>query len=220
MAHHGVIWDMDGVLVDTHEFHYRAWSQTLADYGVQVSRKDFQPLFGLRSADIMTALLGRPPDPEMLEEVDERKEALFRGAVPGNVQTLPGVRDWLQRLDRYGVRQAVASSAPPANIEVIVDELELQPYFDVLVSGFQLPGKPDPTLYLTAAERLDVPPHHCVVVEDAVQGVEGAKAAGMKCLAVATAQTPERLQAADAVVERLDQLPITLFEQLLGEKLD
>ncbi len=207
---------MDGVLVDTGEFHFRAWSQALPEFGIPFTRQEFQATFGMNNAGILEVLLGEPPAPELLAEISDRKEQLFRQAVRGRVRPLPGVLDWLGRLRAAGVRQAIASSAPPANIDALVDEVGLRTYFDAIVSGFDLPGKPDPAVFLQAARCIGVPPERCVVVEDAVAGVEGAKRAGMKCVAVTTTSPAEALKEADVVVERLDTLPPDTFERLLA----
>jgi len=216
-AKQGVIWDMDGVLVDTGEFHFQAWSRALPEYGIPFNRQLFRETFGMNNAGILEVLLGEEPTPELLAEISDRKEELFRQAVRGRVRPLPGVLSWLERLKAAGMRQAIASSAPPANIDALVDELGLRDYFDVIASGFDLPGKPDPTLFLKVAHLLDVPPERCVVVEDAVAGVEAAKRAGMKCIAVTTTNPAEMLKEADIIVERLDALPSNAFQRLLTQ---
>ena len=101
-------------------------------------------------------------------------------------------------------------------INTLVDGLGLRDYFDVLVSGVDLPGKPEPMLFLKVARLLDVPPQHCVVVEDAVAGVEAAKRAGMKCIALTTTNPAEALEAADIVIERLDALGADAFRRLVA----
>jgi beta-phosphoglucomutase len=213
----GVLWDMDGVLADTGEFHYQAWSQVLATYDLHMTRELFQATFGMNNTGVLSALLGRAPEPDLLAGLSERKEAQFRQILHGRVQPLPGVRLWLERLKAEGVPQAIASSAPPANIEVIVDELNLRPYFAALVSGYALPGKPDPALFLEAARQIGVAPERCVVVEDAVAGVEAARQAGMRCIAVTTTNPAEVLRGADLVVEGLDELAAETFGRLFGE---
>jgi HAD superfamily hydrolase (TIGR01509 family) len=210
-----VLWDLDGVLVDTGEFHFQAWSGLLPEYGVPFPREVFQATFGMNNAGILSALLGQRLTPELLAEISERKERRFRQAVRGHARPLFGVHVWLERLKAAGVRQAIASSAPPANIDALVDELGLRAYFDGIVSGFDLPGKPDPALFLKGARLIDVPPERCVVVEDAVAGVEAAKRAGMKCIAVTTTNPAYALKGADVVVERLDALPADAFQRLL-----
>jgi beta-phosphoglucomutase-like phosphatase (HAD superfamily) len=102
-----------------------------------------------------------------------------------------------------------------ANIDVLIDDLGLRSFFDAIVSGVDMPGKPEPVLFLTVAERLDVSPELCVVVEDAVAGVQAAKRAGMRCIAVTTTNDAEALIAADFIVDRLDDLPAHMFERLL-----
>ncbi|GAB4530897.1 MAG: hypothetical protein Kow0063_09570 [Anaerolineae bacterium] len=114
-------------------------------------------------------------------DLDERKEAQFRQTLHGRVQPPPGVCLWLERLKAAKSPLAIASSALPANIEIIVDDLKLRAYLAAAVSGYTLPGKPVPALFLEAARRIDIAPERCMVVEDAVAGVEAARRAGMKC---------------------------------------
>jgi beta-phosphoglucomutase family hydrolase len=216
-AKQGVIWDMDGVLVDTGEFHFQAWSQALPEFGIPFTRELFTATFGMNNAGILEVLLGQTPTPELMAEISDRKEQLFRQAAQGRAQPLPGVLAWLERLKAAGMRQAIASSAPPANIDALVDELGLRDYFDAIASGFDLPGKPDPTLFLKVARLIGVPPERCVVVEDAVAGVEAARRAGMKCIAVTTTSPAHALNEADVIVERLDALPLDTFKRLLSE---
>jgi beta-phosphoglucomutase len=212
-----VLWDMDGVLVDTGEFHYQSWAAVLSDYGVEFSPRFFRDTFGMNNRAILSLLLGEKLTPELLTEIGERKEQWFRDAARGKVRPLPGVVDRLRYLQETGFRQAVASSAPPANINILLDGLGLRECFDVLVSGVDLPGKPDPTLFLKVARLLEVLPEHCIVVEDAVAGVEAAKRAGMKCIALTTTNPAKVLAAADIVVERLDALAADAFQRLVAE---
>jgi beta-phosphoglucomutase family hydrolase len=212
----GVLWDLDGVLVDTGDFHFQAWSQTLLEYGIPFTRELFRASFGMNNAGVLTMLFGQTPAPDLLAEISDRKERLFREAIRGCAQPLPGVRAWLERLEAAGWRQALASSAPPANIDVLLDQLGLRPYFATIVSGSDLPAKPDPAVFLRAARLIDVVPDRCVVVEDAVAGVEAARRAGMKCVAVATTNPAHALKSADVVVERLDGLPSDTFKRLIG----
>ncbi|MEJ2734319.1 MAG: HAD family phosphatase [Anaerolineae bacterium] len=215
MTASGVLWDMDGVLVDTGEFHHQSWAEVLQEYDVPFSREFFRDTFGMNNAGILSVLLGETLTPELLTEISDRKEAWFREAVRGYAEPLPGVRLWLERLRNDGVRQGIASSAPLANIDTLMDELGIGDCFDVLVSGADLPGKPEPALFLKVAGLLDVTPARCIVVEDAVAGVEAARRAGMKCIAVTTTNPSSALEMADVVVERLDDLPEDIFHRLL-----
>ncbi len=212
----GVLWDMDGVLVDTGECHFWSWATVLPKYGIAYDRRAFRATFGMNNAETLKTLVGRELAPELVAEISGRKEELFRSRVRGRVQPLPGVLDWLARLGAAGWRQAIASSAPPANIDVLVDSLDLRHWFDAVVSGADLPGKPAPALFLQVARAIGVRPERCVVIEDAVAGVEAAKRAAMKCIAVMTTNPVECLGAASIVVTRLDELRKDAFEQLLS----
>lgn len=208
----GVIWDMDGVLVDTGDLHYRAWEQVLGEEGIFFSLEEFRRTFGMHNASILEMLLGAPPDAVTLRRIGGRKEALFRSLIHGQAVAMPGVVDWLIRLQQRGVRQAVASGAPLENIEFLMDELGIRNYFEALVSSDGMPSKPDPAVFLEAARRLDVSPQHCVVIEDGLPGLQAARGAGMRCIAVTTTHPASALMAADRVVERLDELPEDGFE--------
>jgi beta-phosphoglucomutase family hydrolase len=212
-----MLWDMDGVLVSTGEFHFQAWSKTLAEYEVPFTREQFRATFGMNNARILEVLLEGSPAPELVEEISERKEVLFRRSVKGQACLLPGVREWLERCETWGIKQAIASSAPPANIDVLVDELGIRTYFAAIVSGDELPGKPDPAVFLKAAQAIDVVPEQCVVVEDAVAGVEAARRGGMKCIAVTTTNPADVLTAADIIVGSLDGLAPEELERLWSE---
>ena len=212
----GVLWDMDGVLVDTGDFHFQAWRELLPEYGIDFSYQLHQETFGRNNASILSLLFGEKLTPELLSEVSDLKEARFRAAVRGHAQPLPGVRTWLERLQVGGARQGIASSAPEANIDTLIDQLGLRDYFDTIVSGEGMPGKPDPALFLEVARQLGVSPESCVVVEDAIAGVGAAKRAGMKCIAVTTTNEADALRAADIIVDRLDALPADAFLRLVA----
>jgi HAD superfamily hydrolase (TIGR01509 family) len=212
----GVLWDMDGVLVDSGDFHYRAWAAALAREGLALSRPQFNGMFGMDNRSFLTALLGREPEPGWLGRVSEDKELAFREAIRGQVQPLPGVIAWLQRLRAAGARQAVASSAPQANVDLLIDSLGLSSYFDALVSTRDLPGKPDPAVFLEAARRLGVPAERCLVVEDSVAGVAASRRAGMACLAVTTTNPRAALSGAGLVVDSLADLSEAELQRLLS----
>lgn len=214
-AERGVLWDMDGVLVDTGEFHFNAWMQVLSEYEIYFSREIFKVIFGMNNFDILSHLLGESPTLEQVAEIAGRKEQAFRQAIRGRMMPMPGVVQWLRCLNAWGVHQAIASSAPRDNIDILVDEMGIRNRFDVIVSGNELPGKPDPAVFLEAARRINILPEKCVVIEDSVAGIEAAKRGGMKCIAVATTTPTEGLSTADIVVDRLDSLYPEEFKRLL-----
>ena len=214
MAQRAIIWDMDGVLVDTGEPHYITWRDALAEEGIEYSREDFQATFGMNNHGVLTYVLGEEPDPEFAERLIEKKETEFREIIRQGIEPLPGVIDWLTRFREWGYRQAVASSAPQENIDVQVDGLDIRKYFDAIVSGAGLPPKPNPDVFLQAASEVGVSPENCVVIEDAVAGVGGAKAAGMACIAVMTTNPREKLSEADLILNDLTELSEEAFKAL------
>ncbi|HVM71307.1 MAG TPA: HAD family phosphatase [Anaerolineales bacterium] len=215
MAIKGVLWDMDGVLVDTGDFHYQAWSSTLDQYRIPYSREKFNETFGMNNWSILALLLGPQLDQDTYEKISNQKEESFRQVIHGKVKLLPGVLKTLENLQSRGIRQAIASCAPPENIAALVDELQLRNHFEAVVSGYAMAGKPAPDVFLAAARAIDINPHECLVIEDAVTGVKGAKRAGMACLAVTNTHPAKSLGEADRVVDSLDEINQAEWEILL-----
>jgi len=216
MRKYAILWDMDGVLADSTRLHYLSWVNTFEKRGIEITYEMFTHTFGRNNRAVLTDILGRPPAEEELEEIAAEKENWFRENIPGNMDLLPGVLDWLKRFQAWGFAQAVASSAPQENIEIQVDSLKIRSFFGGLVSAANLPGKPDPAVFLEAARRLGAKPADCVVMEDAPAGVEGAKNGGMKCIAVLTTQKASALHGADLIVDRLTDLTENQMRKLLG----
>ncbi|WP_052343876.1 HAD family hydrolase [Kallotenue papyrolyticum] len=209
-----VLWDMDGTLLDSAEYHWLSWREALAAEGYALTREQFARTFGQRNDTILRTLFGPELSDAAIQRIGDAKEQRYRELIrERGIDLLPGARDWLARLHAAGWRQAIASSAPRLNIEAILDVLAIRPFFDALVSAEDVQrGKPDPQVFLVAAARLDVPPERCVVVEDAAAGVEAARRAGMRVIAVGTAHPPH---SADLVTPSLDRLPEDAFERLI-----
>jgi len=210
-----VLWDLDGTLIDSAEHHWRAWRETMSAEGIEISREQFLATFGQRNGAIIPAWLGKRTTPLAIQRIGEAKEDRYRRLVrEQGVAAAPGAADWLRRLRGEGWRQAVASSAPRLNIETVLEALGLGRFFDAIVSAEDVRrGKPDPQVFLAAANRLGVEPRDCIVVEDAPAGVEAAKRAGIRCIA---AGPPGPLGAADLVVADLSQLEDDAFDRLRG----
>jgi beta-phosphoglucomutase len=224
-SHHphqrAAVWDVDGTLVDTAELHYEAWARFAADIGEPFTRADFAATFGKRNPEIIRQLFDPHADDARCADWGERKEVYYRTAADeAGVALLPGARELLDGLARAGWVQAIGSSAPPANLDLILRLTQTQDYFRAVVTGEDVTrGKPDPQVFSLAAERLGVPPSRCVVFEDAVAGVEAAKAAGMRCVAVTFVghHPAEKLKAAgaDLVVGSLAELTADAVARLL-----
>ncbi len=209
-----VLWDMDGTLLDSAEYHWLTWREILAGEGQSISRERFASTFGRRNDAVLRDLFGEDfPDHE-IARIAGAKEARYRDLVlAGGIEPLPGVRRWLERLQAEGWRQAVASSAPRANIEVLLEALGIEEYFAAFAADEDVQhGKPDPQVFLVAASRLAVLPARCVVVEDAPAGIEGGRRAGMRTIGVGAAHVS---LPADLTVASLDDLPDDAFDKLL-----
>jgi beta-phosphoglucomutase len=205
---------MDGTLIDSEEFHWISWRNTLAMEGITITHERFLSSFGQRDDSIIPEWLGAAATPERIERIANTKEELYRRLIPRDgISPLPGVTRWIHQLHKDGWRQAIASAAPRDNIEVVLEALSATHIFQAIVSAEDVHrGKPDPEVYLIAAARLEVPPERCIVVEDAVAGVQGARSAGMKSIGIS--HNGKELPA-DIVVQSLDRLGEDAFETLL-----
>jgi beta-phosphoglucomutase len=212
-AARAVLWDMDGTLIDSAEYHWLTWHETLAELGVELTREGFAGWFGSRNDRILKRYFDAMPTDEM-RRVGELKEERYRTLVRRDgITLLPGVREWLERLANAGWRQAVASSAPPANIHVLLEVLDLEGLLQATVSAEEVPhGKPAPDVFLRAAEKLRVPPDRCVVVEDAAVGVEAGRRGGMRTIGIAG---PHGTLEADIVTPTMADLPEDTFDRLV-----
>jgi beta-phosphoglucomutase len=217
----GVIWDLDGTLVNTSDLHFLAWQQIMAEHNRPFSHEDFARTFGRRNPDILAILFGDDLDPARVDPLGDRKEVLFREAArERGVPLLPGAMKIIEELDRQDWRQAIGSSAPRENITFLLGLTGLTHYMDAIVSMEDTQaGKPDPEGFLKAAGKLATPPAWCVVVEDAVFGVEAAKAGGFGCIAVRggghSSWDDLKSAGADLVVESLEDVQVHSFERLV-----
>jgi HAD superfamily hydrolase (TIGR01509 family) len=209
-----VLWDMDGVIVDTFDGHFRAWSRIFAELKRPFTIEDFTRTFGMNNRTILKTMLGYDLPADEFQPISDRKEEYFRAGIHGHIQLLPGAAKWFEEFDRMGLKQAVASSAPQENIDAHLAELGIRAWFTAAVSGEKLSGKPDPAVFLWAAQLLRTPPQDCLVIEDSVAGVEAAVRSGMKCVAVLTTNPAEKLARADLIVKDLTQLDLETLATL------
>jgi beta-phosphoglucomutase len=205
---------MDGTLADSSEYHWLSWQEVLADEGVRITRDDFLSTFGRRNAEILKIWIGPHVEPERAARIGDAKEVAYRALLrEGGVDPLPGAAEWVRALRTQGWRQAVASSAPRANIEVMLEVLGLTELVDAYLGAEDVSrGKPEPDVFLNAAARLAVPAMRCVVVEDAAAGIEAGRRGGMATIGVGHG----KVDAADVVVRSLTELAPDVFARLLG----
>jgi beta-phosphoglucomutase len=209
-----VLWDMDGTLLDSASLHWLAWHDTLAAAGRPTDTTYFVATFGQRNDTILRGLLGPEVSESEITQLSDAKEAHYRELVrTQGIALFPGVRTWLATLQAAGWRQAVASSAPRLNIETILEATGIAAFFAATASAEDVQrGKPDPQVFLLAADRLGAPRERCVVVEDSPYGIEAARRAGMKSVAVGTAYAT---LPADLAAALPADLPADAFERFV-----
>lgn len=196
-----VLWDLDGTLADTTELHYHAWQQTMKTLQIPYSYEEFVAGFGRSNRSVLSEKFQIDPSAERIRQIADQKEAMVRELLPStDLQLLPGVADALATLAAAGVYQVISSSGPMANIVALVNKLGIGDYFLCILSGANLArGKPHPDLFLNSAAAVGVTPASCIVVEDSIHGIEGARRAGMASIAVGalanSSQLVERLAA-------------------------
>ena len=180
------IFDMDGVIVDSHPVHKRTWRKFLELLGKEIDEEHLNFIMeGRKRDEILRYFLGELSD-EQVRALGHRKEQLFREE-SADMKAIEGLREFLQQLSEAEIRLAVASSGSNGRVNYVLDLLDLRHYFQAIVTGDQVTyGKPDPTIFRVACDHLRVQPSETLVFEDSVSGVRAAKAAGMRCVGVAT----------------------------------
>jgi len=201
-----ILWDLDGVIVDSGDLHHRSWEMILGEYGLEFPYNIFQKSFGSNNDTVLEMVLGRKPDNGWKKVVSFRKEEWFCQHIHGGLKLLPGAIEWLQWFEDKGIPQAIASSAPMENITLSLEEFHLSNSFQAIISGNRIVGKPDPKVFLRAAAALETPAEKCIVIEDTVHGMQGAFAGGMCCIAVATTFPISEFTSATISLNRLTDL--------------
>jgi beta-phosphoglucomutase len=182
-----LIFDMDGVIVDSNPAHRESWEAFNRRYGIETTEEMHQRMYGKRNDDIVRDFFGAHLSAEEVATRGAAKEALYREMIADRIEAMivPGLRDFLE--EQRGVPTALASNAEPANIDFLLDRACLRNYFPVVVDGHQVANpKPDPEIYLKAADLLSVSAANCIVFEDSYSGVAAAQAAGMRIVGVRT----------------------------------
>ena len=214
-----VIFDWDGVVVDSSAHHERSWEILAAQRGLPLPAGHFKRGFGKKN-NVIIPDLGWATQPAEVEALAHEKEEIYRSLVrQDGIKPLPGVRALLSALQSANIPCAIGSSTERANLDCLLDLMDLRNFFRVIVSGEEvIHGKPDPSIFLLAAERLGCTPADCVVIEDALVGIEAARCAGIPVLAVATTESANALSRADRVVPDLSAVDPALLASLTAPK--
>jgi HAD superfamily hydrolase (TIGR01509 family) len=213
----GVIFDWDGVLVDSAQPHERSWELLAAEVGLPLPDDYFLRSFGVKGPTMVAEVLRWTQNPVRCQVLADRKEELFREICVGKgIEPLPGGQALVYALRQAGVPCAIGSSAPRANLDFLLQQFGFVESFDAIVSGEDtIKSKPEPEVFLLAATRLNLSPACCVVIEDAPVGITAAKAAGMKIVAVQTTNPRENLIHADWIVPNLEVLSVANLQAVI-----
>jgi beta-phosphoglucomutase len=202
-----VIFDMDGVLIDSYDAHLQSWMRMAENRGLEMTEEMFASSFGQTNQTIIPEHWPECNDPETIQAISDEKEAAFREVLHENFPEMSGAGELLRRLSEAGFSLAVGSSGPTENVNAVLEELSESERIAAKVTGSDVShGKPHPEVFLTAAGKLDIEPEDCLVVEDAAAGVEAARRAGMACIALTGTTSPEALseRGAQRVVDSLE----------------
>ncbi|MHC4333099.1 MAG: HAD family hydrolase [Planctomycetota bacterium] len=214
----GVIFDLDGVLIDTAKFHKQSWFDLAEKEGFEITSEFFYETFGMQNYQIIPILAKHDVSPEEVHRLSKWKEQRYRDLIEDAQILAPGADALLAYLKPSGFLLAIGSSAPRKNMDFVLERIGVADYFDAFVVGEDVEnGKPAPDTFLKAAEKLSLPPECCVVVEDAVAGVQAAKSADMRVIALTTTRPREDLTHADLIIDSLADLKPDDFINLIED---
>lgn len=207
-----VLFDMDGVVVDNLTYHVEAWLLYCERHGIPLTSEVFyRELNGMNSKDTFEWLYKKEMTRAEIEVLEEEKEILYRGFYKDHMKPAKGLLEFLKLLRLNGIKTALATSAGPGNIDFIVDGLGIRDQFDAIIGGAEVKkGKPDPEIYLKAADLVGAQPADCWVIEDSLQGVSAGLNAGMRVVGVTTSHTADELAHTNLIVADF----IDLFEKI------
>jgi beta-phosphoglucomutase family hydrolase len=215
-----IIWDMDGVIADTADCHFRAWQEVFIKHGITYPEETFKRYFGRRNVDIIRTIMGKDTPEKVVNTISHEKEEDFLVKIKEQIKAFPGVIELIKSLANSEYKMALASSAPKKNVDLITRTLKIDNCFQAVVSSKDVvQGKPNPQVFLLAAGKLSVEPKNCIVFEDAIAGVAAAKSAGMHCIAVTNTNSRESLAEADLIVDTLEIITIKDLDDLINNHL-
>ena len=197
-----LIFDMDGVIVENHEWHFRAWIEFCRQYGITLTQEEFYTkIFGGTNHDLLTRLFEGSLSNDDIERMGEEKEAIYRHMYAPHIQPVPGVVEFIGLARDKGIKTALATSAPSSNVSFTLERTNLTGSFDVMVDSSHIKhGKPHPEIYLKAAALLNLEPRQCIVFEDSLSGITSALSAGCNVIGVATTLPAAELTMAHHII--------------------
>lgn len=206
-----VIFDMDGVIIDSEPIHFEVDIQTMKDFGCSISKEELNKYVGTTNEYMFTDIKNKYKLDKSVEEIiNYRCELAKRKVIESDLAPIEGIIDLLKNLKEKNIIAAIASSSPRDFIEVVVSKFELEDYFSCILSGEEVEnGKPAPDIYVETAKKLGIVPEECIVIEDSKNGVMAAKEAGMKCIGFKNINSGEQdLSKADYIVNSIVEIKI------------
>jgi beta-phosphoglucomutase len=202
-----VIFDMDGVIVDNHIYHERAWKLFARNHNKILKTGDFYRHFGGTNKEILNDLFGPGLSEDEIRSLAREKEEIYRRIYKKDIKAVNGLERLLVSLKDNNITTAIATSAPLLNVEFVLRETSLSAYFNAVVHDSMIShSKPHPEIYLKAAQALNRDPGNCIAIEDTIKGIESARNAGMKVIGIATTYPGNKLKTADMCIENFNEL--------------
>jgi beta-phosphoglucomutase family hydrolase len=208
MKVNAAIFDLDGTLIYNNSFHLQSWLQYLKDMNREMSEEEYKAnVNGRTNKDVIEYIYQRKMDDKEAMKYAHEKEAIYRQLYAPYIKPVAGLLELLEKLRSLSIPMAIATSGIQVNIDFLFEHIPIRSYFDVIVNSAHISkGKPDPEIYIKTAELLKVSPAECLVFEDAVVGINSAKAAGMKVVGVLTTHKAEELSGADILIKDFSEL--------------
>jgi beta-phosphoglucomutase len=210
-----VIFDLDGVIVDNMKYHRAAWEKFLLKYAPGIEIDAFSRHFGKRNEVLLKMVFKRSLLPEEVKKYGDEKEFLYRELYAEDIETVSGLIGFLKVLRKDQIKIAVASAAPPENVDFVLDKTGIREFFNVILSADDVKrGKPDPEIYLKTAHKLACSPRSCLVFEDSIPGIQAAKNAGMKVAALTTTYPPAEFKDADLIINDFTGIEMDMVHRI------
>ncbi|MCW3111208.1 MAG: HAD-superfamily hydrolase, subfamily variant 3 [Segetibacter sp.] len=198
----GVIFDMDGTLLESTEADYRAWEKVFNDYNQELPYEKYAPLLGVKSADVIKNEIGFSDEQDVKRVLKEKFDYFVEYVNENPIKPVLAAEAFLKSLAHYPIKVALATSSRKEKMQMVLKQLNFLQYFETIVTGDEVAnGKPAPDIFLLAAKRLGLEPTDCMVVEDGPVGVAAAKSANMKCLAITATHEADKLSMADVIID-------------------
>lgn len=217
MKNFGLIFDMDGVIIDNHHYHFLAWKKMCEKYGKPLDSDSYREHMNGRTLnEVVEFIFNEPLEKSRVREIGLEKEKIYRELYQPYIKPTPGLLQFLDAAEKEGVPMVVGTSAPVENVIFTMNGIGIRHYFvDILDERAVTKGKPNPEIYLKCAKRIHLPNDRCIVLEDAVSGIKAGKAAGSRVIALATSHSRKELEA-DLVIDDFKGLSMKLIFDMIG----